>query len=198
MSTLHCPSRVGNSQSYSSNVYRRPVKFITVLFISVLYLYFSGFALSHHPLQSTTIPHIMGDGCSKQLTPTVNRDEAHRPPSPKGPLGLFPPLRPEDTPTGMASTSSSSLPEPEVGFNASSSVAVAGSSVSAALPWSPWPRLGRKRWPTASWPVREEILLPRSDAPRVSPPSPKQLHVCWNRSRPAGAVGTTPVSGCRA
>ena len=41
-------------------------------------------------------------------------------------------------------TSSSSPAEPAVGFNASSFVAVAGSSDSAASPWSRWPRPGRK------------------------------------------------------
>ena len=70
-------------------------------------------------------------------------------------------------------TSSSSPAEHAAGFSASLSVAVAVSSGSAASPWSPWPRPGRKRWPTASSPVRAETPLPRSDAPRASPPSPK-------------------------
>ena len=56
-----CPkrSRVVNGNSYSSNIYRRPVTSITVLFMSVLSKYCYDFALSNHPLQFTVIPHIM-------------------------------------------------------------------------------------------------------------------------------------------
>ena len=51
-------------------------------------------------------------------------------------------------------TSSSSPAVPAAGFNASSSEAAAASSDSAALPWSPWPRPGRRPSPTASSPAR--------------------------------------------
>ena len=34
--------------------------------------------------------------------------------------------------------------------------------------------------------------MPRSDAPRASPPSPKRLRLCWNRSGRDGAIRNTP------
>ena len=49
-----------NGTSNSSKVYRRPVGSITVLFMSVLYKFCCGLTCYEHPLQSTTIPHIIG------------------------------------------------------------------------------------------------------------------------------------------
>ena len=49
-----------NGHTNSSDVYRRPVESITVLFMSVLSKLCCGWTCYQHPLQSTTIPHIMG------------------------------------------------------------------------------------------------------------------------------------------
>ena len=49
-----------NGTSNSSDVYRRPVESITMLFMSGLYKFCCGLTCYEHPLQSTTIPHIMG------------------------------------------------------------------------------------------------------------------------------------------
>ena len=56
-SSACCRRRYGISNS--SDVYGRPVESITVLFMSVLYKFFCGLTGYEHPLQSTTIPHIM-------------------------------------------------------------------------------------------------------------------------------------------
>ena len=49
-----------NGTSKSSDVYRRPVESITVLFIIGLSKSRDGWTCHEHPLQSTAIPHIMG------------------------------------------------------------------------------------------------------------------------------------------